>query len=137
MGTSVDRLLTRPEVTELIAFELEADLANLYADQHPAEPRLQVEVLDAHATKPSGTFDLVLYELPMDSRAEWLKGKQYLSWAWGRLNSGGHIALPAHPPAAGRFSQALASEFPALDWFELAARVSIKALPIWRMVRKP
>lgn len=95
MGNSIDMILSRAEVTELIAYELEQDFIDLYNAEHPTpDPKLSLTLADAHAQKPTGDFDVVLYELEFGTRSLFNKAKTYLTWAWQHLKAGGSIVLP-------------------------------------------
>ena len=135
LGLSLDAILDSGDVTEILAYEWEQDIADIYTEEHSSDPRLTIEVADAHTNKPSGTFDLCLYELMTNNEIEYLKTKEYLQWIWQRMNSGGYLILPAD-----RFSRALMGEFPQLSWSEVgvkdAARPTIRPLPIWIVVQK-
>ena len=94
MGNSVDLALTRPGITEVIAYEVSQDIADVYIATHtPLDPKLTIIVDDAFQTKPPGTFDIILYEINMTTRALWDEADTYLTWSWQNLNSGGHIIM--------------------------------------------
>jgi hypothetical protein len=74
----------------------------------------------------------------MDSPVEYDRSKAYLIWAWGHLNSGGHLVLPHN-----RYSVDLVAEYPQLQpqvlhaqYSEPGVKVSLKPLPIWIVVAK-
>jgi hypothetical protein len=94
MGHAAEMILARSEVTELISYEIESDIANVYSQEHGTEPKHNLEVKDAIANKPTGTFDVVLYELEFCTQALFNQAKQYLTWAWQRLNVGGSVIVP-------------------------------------------
>jgi hypothetical protein len=138
LGISAEEILARTEVTELICYEWLSDVVAIYQAEHGAEPRLTLETADAHLSKPSGTFDVVLYELPMDNAADFDQSKAYMQWAWGKLNAGGHVIMPHN-----RFSVALVAEFPQLapitvsaQYSEPGIKTSLRPRSVWLVVTK-
>lgn len=137
IGWSLERIVERTEVTEIIAYEIEGDIIAIYESEHEDDLRLTFEAKNAHEHKPSGTFDTCFYELPMNSQETYDQSKAYLQWIWGRLNAGGCIILPRD-----RFSVALVGEFPNLNPMTIAvndpARPSRRGNPdpIWLVVTK-
>jgi hypothetical protein len=105
MGNSADMILKRAGVTELVSYEIEQDIADVFEAEHKADPKHKIEVADAYTATISGTFDVVLFELEADSQALYDKAKAFLDAAKKKLNRGGFVLTKAD-----RFYEAIAND---------------------------
>jgi len=108
MANSADLILSQSGVTALVTYELEQDIADVYAAEVTPDPRHTVIVADAHSNKPTGDFDVVLFELEVSRQDLYDKAKTYIRWAANHLASGGHVILKW-----SRVAECLANEFSA------------------------
>jgi len=132
MGTSAEKLLEKTEITEFIAYELEGDIISMYNWRATPDGRTSILQQDAHVHKPTGNFDVILYELQMNSQEWYDQAKVYLQWAYNHLTPEGLIILPHN-----RFSEALVREFLSLlDVTVLTKETGKKPTPIWIICAK-
>ena len=91
MGNSVDMILDT-EITDLIVYEIEQDIIDLYESFHSDE-RLTIYTEDAFENKPEQTFDIILFEVGVTEN-NLTDIQDYLTWAFQNLNANGYLIIP-------------------------------------------
>lgn len=93
MGNSVDMILSVEDVTELIVYEIENDIIQVYEQTHDSDERLIIENKNAFDHKPTGLFDVILYELEYQPLYYYTEAGKYLDWCKDHLTESGKIIL--------------------------------------------
>ena len=111
-GLSAQMILDT-EITELISYESEQDITDMYNarvediedEDFKSDVRHIITTKDAIVDKPTGNFDVIYYEICMDSPTTYDDAKRYIQWALTKLNRNGFILLNF-----SNYSNALVSE---------------------------
>lgn len=132
MGTSADVILSVGSVTELISYELEQDIVDLFNDQHEQDNRHDIRVQDAHENKPDGNFDVILFELLCINSGMYLGAKDYLEWCKDHLTANGCVILEYNI-----WSKALIGELTGWDVSYISTTVNtLRPRKIWMQLKK-
>lgn len=129
MGLSVDEALSHAAVTSVVAWELRQEIIDVYAAAHePLDERLSILAGDCYAQPAEGTFDLVLFELPIDTQQTLAQALDNIGGFHAALNPGGNLVF-----RYDRFGVALADAL-GQPYHVLSLARGPRPDPVWAVV---
>jgi len=94
MGNSIQTILSCASVDSVLCYEIEQDIIDIYIAEYGDNDKLTIICADAMETKPDGIFDVILYELPLETEQLFNGANDYIVWGQSHLKDGGYIILP-------------------------------------------